>query len=122
REDPVEHMTGRSIVAILHQDPFLIEFMLNDIAKIFKRIIEWNSADIKTLKEDIALFQYEFAHDMTFTRGSAAISEYFEMAFYEYHGFKLSYNDEKMVNLEALTSSLKEFVQNYDSMIRLDKI
>jgi Avirulence protein len=118
-EDPVEHMTDRSIVTILHQDPFLIDLMLNDIAKIFKEAIGWNKENVTLLKNQIALLQYELAHAMPFIRGSAAISEWLEMAIYRFHGFTLTYNPDKMVNLEALTSLLDEFVQNYDSMISL---
>lgn len=39
REDPVEHMTERSGIAILHQDEFLIEPTLKDIAKLFEKAI-----------------------------------------------------------------------------------
>jgi hypothetical protein len=121
-EDPVEHMTDRSIVSIIHQDPFLIDPMLNDIARIFKEALEWNKANVTLLKNQMALLQYELAHAMPFIRGSAAISEWLEMALYRFHGFTLSYNPDKMVNLEALTSPLEEFVRNYDSMISLKQV
>jgi len=121
-EDPVDHMTGRSIVAILHQDPFLLETMLDDLAKIFKNVIAWDGKNLKSLKDQVALFRYEFSHAAPFRRGSAAVAEWFERALYGAHGFKVAYNPDKMVDLEALTSSLKEFVDNYDSMITLTKI
>jgi len=118
-EDPVENMTNRSIISIIHQDPFLIEPMLKDIAKIFKKAIEWKDGNIKTLKEDVELLDCELHHAMPFKRGSAAVSEWLEKAIYRYHEFNLTYNPKKMVNLEALTSSFNQFVENYDSMIEL---
>ncbi len=121
-EDRVDAMTFESVFAILHQDPFLIETMLDDMAKIFKNIIEWNGQNLKNLKDQVALFRYEHSHAMPFRRGSAAVAEWFERALYGAHGFKVAYNPDKMVDLEALTSSLKEFVDNYDSMITLTKI
>jgi hypothetical protein len=120
--DPVDQMTGRSIISILHQDPFLIETMLDDMAKIFKKIIEWNGKNLKDLKDQVALFRYEHAHAMPFKRGSSAVAEWFEGALYGMHGMKVAYNPEKLVDLEALTLSLKEFVDNYDTMITLPKI
>lgn len=122
KDDPVEHMKERSIISILHQDTFLIKPMLNDIAKVFKEAIEWNRENIKDLKERVALLQYELAHAMPFHRGSAAISEWIEMAIYEFHGYKLTYNPKKMVNLEALTSMLPDFVKNYDSLVTLEEL
>ena len=120
--DPVDQMTGRSIVAILHQDPFLIETMLDDMAKIFKNAIEWNGKNLKDLKDQVALFRYELSHAMPFNRGGSAVAEWFERALYATHGMKVTYNPKKMVDLEALTSTLKEFVDNYDTMITLTKI
>ncbi len=120
--DPVDQMTGRSIVAILHQDLFMTETMLDDIAKIFKNIIEWNGKKLKDLKDQIALFRYEHSHAMPFKRGSSAVAEWFERALYGAHGMKVAYNPDKSVDLEALTSSLKEFVDNYDTMITLTKM
>lgn len=120
--DPVDKMMGRSIIAILHQDPFLIDMMLDDMSKIFKTTIEWNGKNLKDLKDQVALFRYEFSHAMPFRRGSSAVAEWFERALYAFHGMKVAYNPDKLVDLEALTSSLKEFVDNYDSMIKLTKL
>lgn len=118
-EDPVDHMTGKSVVSLVHQDIFLIEPMLQDMAKIFKEAMQWDGKELKSLKGRVALLEYEFAHAMPFYRGSAAISEWLESAIYAFHGYQLSYAPDKMVNLEALTSSIKGFSENYDKMIQL---
>lgn len=120
--DPVKKMKDRSVISILHQDPFLVEVVLNDTAKIFKKTIEWSGEDIKALKDDVALLIYEFSHAMPFKRGSAAVAEWLEMAIYLYHGFSVNYDSKKLINLEALTSPLKQFAEGYDSMIRLEKL
>ena len=120
--DPVDRMTGRSIIAILHQDPFSMETMLDDMSKIFKDVIEWNGKNLKNLKDQVALFRYEHSHAMPFKRGSSAVAEWFERALYGFHGMEVAYNPNKLVDLEALTSTLKEFVDNYDTMITLTKI
>ena len=120
--DPFEHMKENSIISVVHQDPFLINPMLQDIAKIFQKVIEYRDGDVAKLKNTVALLQYEIAHAMPFKRGSAAISEWLEMAIYRYHGFKMTYNSGVMVNLEALTLTPAQFVREYEKMIKLQKI
>lgn len=120
--DPVTRMLAHSQVAIIHQDVFLIEKMLECIAKEFEKIINWNGRNQDELKDMIALFQYEFSHAMPFIRGSAAIGEWFETAMYRFHGLEESYNNQYHINLEALVSSLKDFVQKYPSLIKLEKL
>lgn len=120
-KDAIDRMTRESITMIIHQDPFLIKDMLQDVARVFKEAILWNpnTDDVKTLKDRVALITYELSHAMPFYRGSAAIAEWIEMAIYQYHGFTLRYLPEKLVNLEALTLPLHEFMQKYDSLIEL---
>lgn len=124
KTDPFENMAKKAFVAVLHQDPFLIESMLNDISHIFKKALEWqeNEHPLQDLKNDVAHLVYKSSHAMPFKRGSSAIIEWLEMAIYQSHGYRLSYNREKMANLEALTSTLKKFVDHYDTMIQLKKI
>ena len=122
QHDPVEQMTYNSIITLLHQDPFLIVDMLEDIAKLFKQVIEWDGIDRQELINHVALLQYEFAHAMPFKRGSAAISEWLEMIIYRYHGFSLNYTQSTKVNLEALTQPLKQFIEQYPSLIVLEEI
>ncbi|MDR3476819.1 MAG: hypothetical protein P4M14_02160 [Gammaproteobacteria bacterium] len=122
RTDPVTRMLDHSEVAIIHQDVFLIEKMLASMAKQFEKIINWNGANQDELQNMIALFQYEFSHAMPFMRGSAAVGEWFETAMYRFHGLEASYNNQHHINLEALVSSLKDFVQRYPSFIKLEKL
>lgn len=118
--DPVDYMTGRAVVYIMHQDPFFIPEMLKDAAKLFKEIVEWDGEEVQHLKDRVALWQYEFSNTAPYKRGNAAICEWLEMMVYEYHGFtEFSYAKDKSVNLEALTSSLDQFVANYGSMVIL---
>lgn len=122
KDDPVERMLNHSISTILHQDPFLIDAMLADIAKIFKKAIEWNGKDLNELMQDVALLEYEFAHSMPHSRGSGAIAEWIETAIFRFHGYHVRYNQKKMVTFEAYVSSLKQFVENYKTMIFLEKV
>lgn len=117
--DPVDMMTGRSAVFLVHQDVFLIEDTLQDIAELFKKAIEWNGEDQQTLIDLVALINYEFAHAMPFKRGSAAVGEWLEMAIYRYHGLTLQYKENCCINMEALILPLKQFVEKYPSLINL---
>jgi hypothetical protein len=120
KQHPIERMKKNSTVMILHQDVFLIDATLREIAKIFAQAVLCDKKELNELKSRIALFRYYFAHAMPFERGSAAIAEWFETALYAHHQLILHYNREKMVDLEALTTySLSEFVEKYDSMIEL---
>lgn len=121
-ERRIAAMKHKTSAAVLHQDTFLIEPMLADLAKIFKQAIMCNTHDIKTLKEHMTLFKYQFSHVSPFFRGSATISEWIERAVYEYQGYTLKYNNNKMPTLEAWTSSLKEFADNYDSIVTVTSV
>lgn len=116
----ISAMTEHSIVLIIHQDPFLIEPMLADLAKIFKRAIECHTNNVRELKEHMTLFKYQFSQAMPFFHGNAAISEWMERAVYKYQGYRLLYNNDKMPTLEAWTSTLKEFADNYDSIVTIE--
>lgn len=116
----IKAMADRSIVLIIHQDPFLIEPMLADLAKIFKRAIECHTNNVQELKEQMTLFKYQFSQAMPFFHGNAAISEWMERAVYKYQGYRLLYNNDKMPTLEAWTSTLKEFADNYDSIVTIE--
>lgn len=120
--DPIEKMKQNSTITLIHQDAFLIEKTLNDIARLFAEIVTLNSEDLNSIKNKSALLQYEFAHACPFARGSAAISEWIEMSIFQYHGYKVSYNPKVSANLEALTTTFPTFIENYDSMISLEKI
>lgn len=125
RDDPVEFMTTRSdptVVTLIHQDVFLIKETLKEIANLFKQAINWDKANIHDLQNIVALISYLFAHAMPFKRGSAAISEWLEMAIYQYHGYELEYREDVSINMEALILHLDEFIDKYSSMIKLEPI
>ncbi|PJD91390.1 MAG: hypothetical protein CK424_07145 [Legionella sp.] len=111
-------------IELIHQDPFLIEETLDDIAGLFKTVLEWDkSCDSETdLVNTIALINYEFSHAAPFIRGSAAIGEWLEHTLYRYHGFTIQYKDTCNVNMEALTLPLEEFVTQYPSMVERTSI
>ncbi|MBP9841957.1 MAG: hypothetical protein KBC64_05995 [Simkaniaceae bacterium] len=92
----------RTAVVLMHQHFSLIEPTLEKISEVFKRIIEWNKEDPQDLKKEVALFRYLFAHCCPFSRGSAAIGEWFEKTLYAYHGFTITHNPEKTGDLDAL--------------------
>lgn len=117
--DLVKNISVRPVMLLVHMDSFLIQDMMNDMAKVFKEAVECSSRELGSLKQRVALLKYEFAHTMPFYRGSAAIGEWLENALYRFHGYELTYNDKKLSDLEALTSSLGEFVKNYDLIANL---
>jgi hypothetical protein len=108
-------------VQIIHTNAHLIEPILEAVADLFKKAIEWNGENRDDLFGTMALMQYKLAHAMPFTRGSAAISEWIEMSIYRYHGYHLKYSKDQLVNLEALTSTFDEFAKNYPTMIELSR-
>ena len=60
--EPVERMKGRSQIAILHQDVFLIEATLKNISQIFEKAVLWNSKteDLSILKDEVGLISLYF--------------------------------------------------------------
>jgi Avirulence protein len=123
KNDPFDTMTKESIILLLHQDYFLIQDTLSHVAKLFKQAIAWTGTDLRDLQYIVALINYEFSHAMPFMRGSAAISEWIEIIIYRYHGYVLEYiDDNKSVNMEALSLPCQEFINEYPSFIRLSPI
>jgi hypothetical protein len=122
-EDPVDRMVKHSKVMVIHQDTFLIETTVKNIAKIFKESVLWNrdKDSLADLKNKVALLRYEFAHSMPFVRGSAAIAEWLEAAIYHHHGFtEFRHSKTSLTDLEALTSlTLEDFMKRYESTFLL---
>lgn len=114
----LKEMTERHFVVVQHQDPFLHEEMIEDMAKIFAQIIQWNKKSMKELQTWQALLRYEFSA-MLCKRGSASIAEYFERGLYGVNGFSVAYRQDVVIDLEAYTLSFSDFVQKYPSMIQL---
>ncbi len=120
-DNPLDWMVEQKRpITVIHHDSFLLEKTIHFVAEFFEKAVL--ITDEEETKESCALFRYTFAHLMPYSRGSAAIAEWFERAIYLSKGFNLSYNIHKQVDLEALTAlTLDEFMDRYDEMIILKK-
>ena len=123
KDDPIQNMTGNSVIVILHQDPLLLDETLQDIAAVFETAVQCKPQDnVEELQNHQGLLRYEQAHAMPKFRGSCAEAEWKERTIYGHHGHDTAYASNKCTDLEALTSfSLHEFMQRYPSTIILKK-
>jgi Avirulence protein len=122
RSNPIRSMRNYTAI-IIHQDRFLIEDLLKEIAIVFERAIRSDSSKLEELKDRAALVRYLFAHAMPYVRGSAAIGEWFEKTIYRFHGYECTYNTRMMGDLEALTSLWSTFrKERYEGTIQLTKV
>ena len=123
KDDPVQYMSTRpdkTIISLIHQDPFLINDSLLEIGRVFKKAVEWNREEgLEKLTHLIADITYLFSHAMPLERGSAAVGEWLEMALYQYHGFDIKYAEGVCVNMEALTLPYREFMEKYTSFFKI---
>lgn len=118
KSSDLDVMKMYSKVTIIHQDIFLIKDSLKDLAGLFERILLCPSSNRLDLKNLMALFRFEFAQAMPFARGSAAVSEWLELAIYNYHGIDVSYDDNKLVDLEVFANPLlSDFVAEYNNIV-----
>ncbi len=106
---------------LLHLDPFLLEPLLGDIAKLFKEAVITPSSELQQIKERVALFKYYFSHSAPYHRGSAAIGEWMERAIYRSHGYEARYFDHVCSDLEALVAPLSTFWERYDQIVHIQK-
>jgi hypothetical protein len=106
-------------VYITHLNSQFIEELIEKSNPIFMSAINWDKKNRSELIEIVAQLQYITANICPYMRGSAAVCEWIERIIYQYHGLEVRYNPDKCVNLEALTSSLEEFLRVYPSCIRL---
>ena len=120
-EDPVARMEKYSRIHVIHQDPFLLRDMLNEIAILFTACLRWTAADgIDSLKDRVALWGYLFSHSMPFARGSAAIRDWLETALYRSLGYDCTYHKDYARDWDALTSlSFEESLESYRRRITL---
>lgn len=104
--DPADRMLN-TVGVILHQDRFLLNDSIDEIAKIFKKAIEWDrSQDLQVLKNDVGLIRYLFAHAMPFSRGSAAIGEWIEKLVYRVHNYDCVHSAKTLGDMEAFIAPL----------------
>ena len=121
KEDPTVQMMNEYLT-IIHQDPFLIDTTLQEIARLFKLAIECTSNDQAALTTTVANLRYLYAHAMPFVRGSAATGEWFEQSIFQYHGYSLEYKKAYLMDMEAISLPLKDFVKLYPFMMKLTKL
>jgi hypothetical protein len=121
KSDPVKYMTERSGITILHHDKFLIETTLKDVASLFVKALTCNEDKFDDLKDTMTLLSYEWSHIMPKRRGNSGEGEWIERALYAAKGYSLKYANSKLLNLEALTSSLPEFAKNYNALTCIEK-
>lgn len=107
------------ISTLIHTEPLFIPQILNEIAKLFKKAVEWDKQAPQELLNLIGQINYLFSHAMPFQRGSAAIGEWIEQSLFRYHGYDVAYHSDVNINMEALISSLNEFMEKYPSMLDL---
>ncbi len=121
REDPVQRMERCSKVFVWHQDPFLNERTLAEIATLFKKAVQWDkkTESLSVLKNQVALIRWLFAHCMPSARGDGAIGDWLELSLYYTHGLRgTKYSQEKMPNIEPIVSfQLSDYLNKYDQII-----
>lgn len=116
---PVAEMQRKSKVYLLHQDAFLIQKTLEEIANIFKAAVLWDptTQKIKDLKDSLGLFCYLSAHNMRDVRGSASENEWLEQAIVLSHNLTMTSDSKKVADLEAFANPfLSDFIKVYDQM------
>jgi hypothetical protein len=121
---PSDRMLQTTAV-ILHQDRFLMNDTLKEIAKIFKQSLLWDrSQNIQDLKNNVGLIRYLFAHAMPFNRGSASIAEWLEKLIYRVHQFDCQHVTSTMGDMEAFVAPLWSTFQSnvYDATITLNDL
>ncbi len=122
-KNPLETMRKYSTAVILHQDSFLNRPTLEKIAEVFAEAIAWkkNRDDLQILKQNVALLRFLYAHCMPSHRGDGAIGDWLELTLYHFHDFKAFYDQNKMSNMEPVSSlSFKRYWDNYDQIITIE--
>ncbi len=119
-EDPIERLKKYSTVCILHQDIFLIDDMMTDIAKIFKKAIEWKG-NIQELKNYVALICYELSFAFPYKFENEVIVESLQASIYRYHGFQFEKKGLVQVTAHAIPM-LALFMERYNKIIDLKPI
>lgn len=105
---------------VVHTSARKISFLLQEIDKIAEQILSFpEGAPISAIIDQVGLFRYLFAHAIPFFRGSAAVGEWIETAFYHCLGFEQFHqNPSTTIDLEAFSSlTLGEFMKRYHRLI-----
>ncbi|MES2199462.1 MAG: hypothetical protein V4489_04775, partial [Chlamydiota bacterium] len=109
----------RSLV-MQHQPQELIQTTLEESAKVFQKIMDWDGNDLNSLQEQMGLLTYLLVHNMRDVRGSAAETEWFTHAIYEALGVLVTTNEAYLQDLEAFAHPLlPDFIDKYKMLYRL---
>lgn len=106
---------------VIHQRTCSTANMLRDLDKIGAEIFRsLGTASIEEQIDLIGLLCYEYAHANPFVRGSAAIGEWIEIAFYRFLGLSdFCQTSETTIDLEVFSSlTLQEFITKYRNIMR----
>ncbi|MES2199460.1 MAG: hypothetical protein V4489_04765 [Chlamydiota bacterium] len=105
---------------LLHQPPELIQTTLEESAKVFQKIMDWDGNDLNSLQEQMGLLTYLLVHNMRDVRGSAAETEWFTHAIYEALGVLVTTNEAYLQDLEAFAHPLlPDFIDRYKMLYSL---
>ncbi|WP_068470870.1 hypothetical protein [Candidatus Protochlamydia phocaeensis] len=123
QQPPIDRMLKYSTVMVIHQDNFLIDETLQEIALLFANAVLCETNKLEDLQAASGLFRHYFANCMPTERGSASIGEWLEGSIYHAHGYKIKYNKDRQIDLEALTTPLlSDFIKDYPSMLTVEPI
>lgn len=118
---PVDRMLKYSTCMLIHQDNFLIADTLQEIARIFARVVL--ADDKKEFKTQVDLLRFYFAHNMPSERGSAAEGEMIKGSLYGARDLSIIYEPKYQIDLEALTSPLlSRFMRRSKKFLREEEV
>lgn len=119
---PIQRMQERSICGVLHQDEFLIEETLNEVAVHFEKAISWDRShqSLQDLKDLMKPYWFVNVHNMRDVRGLSAENEWLEEAIFHALDVKMTRKSEHLVDLIALANPLySDFCREYDEVTEL---
>lgn len=111
------HMKENSTVIVCHQDPFLIEDTLKETARIFADAVLGKNMEERFA--NMGLGRYYFGNTTPYERGSAAVGDWGQKiaSMVAFPGLDLFLKPDRFPEVEAQTSSLPTFQQNYRHMV-----
>ena len=124
-KDPIEDMRGRSITFVMHQDVYLINETMKEIAKMFEACILWDKGKqtIRELKDRVAMFRFVYAYCMPNYRGDGAIGDWMEILIYRFHDFPgAHHNSETLPCFEPLSAlTFEQYQERYGPTIEIEE-
>lgn len=120
--DPGKQIKMGSSVMLHHQDDYLIQPTLEEIAKVFEIAVRWDrdKQDLKVLKDSMTLLCYLLTHNMRDVRGSSAENEWLTFGIYQSLKVECTLDKERPFDLEALCNPLfSQFKEAYNQIVEL---